>query len=617
MPDIPNTNLTSFDVIMRAKKSIPSYQRDFVWEDSLVISFLDNIYDAFERKVPNYFTGSMVFYKTKGIDAYEIVDGQQRITVLYILISEILKKIKEIHPLDSFPEQEKVKYIFAQTGISKSEYFFTHRVIKIKKYLNAIGDGKTHEYINSEDILLKSLKSCQEIVQGFIDDVDKEDLEHFYNYILNDVKVISYLAADINEALLIYSRLNSGGKILGHLEIIKGQLFGYVDKDTSANWDELDRLWEDFWQLFKTHIQIGGVHHFKPLIPEETFISYYFFVRHPELVNDLPKISDGFLPTNKISEFLLNKNLNKKIFKDPVKFVEDLIEFTKNVQNLRQGNNQDEEITNILKDIALLSQTQPLMFLLSCLNRDILDKDIVDRVFYLVFIFSMSVTGSGSTSKTWRSLGSAVNSTDKDIEQKDFIKLITKRLDEEISNYWNSHFENLFEAVRIDRAKKKTKTILIVLEIALRRYAGFEDKKYYNEFLYRRNLDIDHLHPQNQPLKNEPDVEKQEKSIQSIGNAGFLTDSDNSALKDSLFSSQKKQDALKMSEMFGTRSVARDDGNGKEETALSKISQAFEMNAAEIEIRKKEMLAILKEFCSSSLIDDSKKSKKNQNLLTK
>ncbi len=610
MANLPETYLTSIDTIMSAKKSIPAYQRSFVWEDSLVSSFLDNIYEAFEEKSANYFTGSMVFYKDKRTDSYEIVDGQQRITVLYTLISEILNNLKEMDKDSDFPKVQKGYYISAPTGMNKVNYFFTHRTPSIKKYLAAIGDGKTHEYNDKlDDIRLKSLKSCQEIVQEFVESIKKKEvghkkLESFYNYVLNKVTIIPYLAKNINEALLIYSRLNSGGKVLGHLEIIKGQLFSEIGGANSNEWNELESDWEDFWKSFKEPIKIGGAPKFRSLIPEDTFISYYFFVKHPKLVNEFSKGLDGFLPTNKISNFLTHSNLNKKIFKKPIKFIEDLTKFTEDLRDLRIGNHKSNEIENILKDIALLSQTQtqPLMFLLSCANNSILLKSVVERVFCLAFIFAMSFTGSGSRFTIWKNLSNAVNLNGENLKQKELEKLITEELDKEIAVFWKSHFENLFETIRVDKAKKKTRTILTVLEMAIRRSAKIKDKEYYNEIYNQKGWDVDHLHPQNIRLQDGLNKEEEEKIIQSIGNAAFLKSPDNRGLKDKLFDTPEKKSAIERTDMFGTKSVVLDEHDvlGADQEAVVQISVATKMNAIEIERRKKEMLAILKKFVGAS-----------------
>ena len=101
-------------------------------------------------------------------------------------------------------------------------------------------------------------------------------------------------------ALLIYSRLNSGGKVLGHLEIIKGQLFSSIDQNESEKWDKLDSSWNDFWVKFKHPIKIGGMGQSKPLINETSFLTYLFFINYPELVIEETKDSVGFLSTQRI-----------------------------------------------------------------------------------------------------------------------------------------------------------------------------------------------------------------------------------------------------------------------------------------------------------------------------
>ena len=43
--------------------NVPDYQRDFVWPSKQVLSFLDDLIDAYVDKSNSYFVGSMVFEK--------------------------------------------------------------------------------------------------------------------------------------------------------------------------------------------------------------------------------------------------------------------------------------------------------------------------------------------------------------------------------------------------------------------------------------------------------------------------------------------------------------------------------------------------------------------------
>src|SRR5690606_7968700 len=67
---------------------IPQYQRPYKWEDEPVYKLRDDIYEACENKVPNYFLGTIITAKPRDDEksAYvDVVDGQQRLTTLMIL----------------------------------------------------------------------------------------------------------------------------------------------------------------------------------------------------------------------------------------------------------------------------------------------------------------------------------------------------------------------------------------------------------------------------------------------------------------------------------------------------------------------------------------------------
>ena len=62
---------------------IPRYQRAYAWEDKEIVQPIDDINDS----VGDYYIGSLVVAKVKGREErYEVVDGQQRLTTLYLLL---------------------------------------------------------------------------------------------------------------------------------------------------------------------------------------------------------------------------------------------------------------------------------------------------------------------------------------------------------------------------------------------------------------------------------------------------------------------------------------------------------------------------------------------------
>lgn len=69
---------------------IPLYQRAYAWEDKQLIQLVEDINDV--ATDANYYIGSLIVSKQG--DKYEVVDGQQRLTSLYLLLNCLQIKVK-------------------------------------------------------------------------------------------------------------------------------------------------------------------------------------------------------------------------------------------------------------------------------------------------------------------------------------------------------------------------------------------------------------------------------------------------------------------------------------------------------------------------------------------
>ena len=61
---------------------VPLYQRGYAWEEEHIVQLIDDIMD-----VPmdgQYYIGSLIVHRRK--DAFEVIDGQQRLTTLFLLL---------------------------------------------------------------------------------------------------------------------------------------------------------------------------------------------------------------------------------------------------------------------------------------------------------------------------------------------------------------------------------------------------------------------------------------------------------------------------------------------------------------------------------------------------
>ena len=82
---------------------IPLYQRAYAWEDKQLVQLIEDIQDVAEDA--NYYIGSLIVSKQSG--KYEVVDGQQRLTSLYLLLNCLGVKVR---PTLTFACREKSNY---------------------------------------------------------------------------------------------------------------------------------------------------------------------------------------------------------------------------------------------------------------------------------------------------------------------------------------------------------------------------------------------------------------------------------------------------------------------------------------------------------------------------
>ena len=68
---------------------IPDYQRPYAWEIEHVENLLADTFEAYKEKhTSKYFLGSMVLKKIDGSE-FEVLDGQQRLTTIFLVLAVI------------------------------------------------------------------------------------------------------------------------------------------------------------------------------------------------------------------------------------------------------------------------------------------------------------------------------------------------------------------------------------------------------------------------------------------------------------------------------------------------------------------------------------------------
>lgn len=214
-------NTTIYDFLENSKQIvIPRYQRPYSWEKKNVETLMNDVRE-------NYYIGNIIEYYIK--DDKEIVDGQQRLITIFLILIAI--------------------YHFAQDESIKNEIkeliMTSDKCKMILKSRIANDGGDILEYlIEGEDISREFEQKYNEIkIYKIIEkDLKNRNINELYNNIKGaNIVEISFLQNQYS-AHEMFVNVNTKGKPLEMIEVLKSQLFKYLLN--GVNSDIYKEKWE-------------------------------------------------------------------------------------------------------------------------------------------------------------------------------------------------------------------------------------------------------------------------------------------------------------------------------------------------------------------------------------
>lgn len=190
------------------KYVIPLYQRAYAWADKEINQLVDDVNDN-ERD--NYYIGTLVVYKRA--DAFEVIDGQQRLTTLFLLLIYLGADVRNNLIFDCRQNSNLTLANFSEKG---------H-----KKKLDEVEEEE-------------SLKAGLEIIEEkFITDkIDKESFkEKLSHVILYRIEVPE--CTDLNRYFEI---MNTRGEQLEQHDVVKANMMALIEDSNIRNC--FAKIWE-------------------------------------------------------------------------------------------------------------------------------------------------------------------------------------------------------------------------------------------------------------------------------------------------------------------------------------------------------------------------------------
>ena len=227
---------------------IPDYQRGYAWEEKQWKDFVQDIDALIDDKIISHYTGTIVIYQpsdkptenygTKRLEIVDVVDGQQRLTTCSLYLSIIIKELIKINQEDFNAEIP----IYLYSG-SKSKLRLNNDTADF--YLDLISKGVSN--IEANSVHQKRIYDAYCFLKKHIEEqltkrVDKgEDyLKDLFDAIIRKLNFSFYPIEVESEIGMTFELMNSRGKNLSSMELLKNYLMYWVYRNILDNSEKED-----------------------------------------------------------------------------------------------------------------------------------------------------------------------------------------------------------------------------------------------------------------------------------------------------------------------------------------------------------------------------------------
>lgn len=388
MPQIPTppvSEVLSISEIYRKSLPlvVPTWQRDFAWSaDDHVQKLIDDLSEFYERQdtsTSSYYLLGQVIFVPNANGKMEVVDGQQRLTSIYLFLLCLLNAFKVRVDVQSVQKNmttysdlinavadgDEIRIALPfQDGTRVLEHLYLRELTGDRIEL---GSELTRSQLN--------LLSVYDCFQGWIDGqlLDENALVAYSLRILNSVYLTRLVIDDIPQAMDYFEKMNRRGLPLAAADLLKNYLFAQV---LEGDFEDLSRIWKNMSSEIEK-IRKGS------LRSTEMFIKSLAISRHFQKING----------TEPLLKYWKTQLTNES---DLLNFKSELPQLAKFYRRISEGKSENDE--PILESVQFLNGSQhlPLLFAGSHLNNFDYLCDLVDRRF-IIYLFANERTAGFET----------------------------------------------------------------------------------------------------------------------------------------------------------------------------------------------------------------------------
>lgn len=302
-----DTKLVSLNKIFADQRlfRIPDYQRGYAWQQRQVVDLWNDLICL--RSGSDHFTGMISLREMKPEEVREkdrwllaqeyqpgyVIDGQQRLTTCLILISEMIRRLREFHPGEEDKNiyvkygnfEDDLKKIFDRfilqvnsTGLKKTflfDYEDAHSDYLQKRIFTDAPETPEENYYTN------NLRNAQTFFREQLAQYPENEVCGLFYTLTRKMKFLLFEFPSGYDEFTAFETMNNRGKSLSNLELLKNRLvylstlFDLEQTDSAALRDCINRSWKQVYaQLGKNNVLLSDDEYLKA-----HWIVYYTYSR--------------------------------------------------------------------------------------------------------------------------------------------------------------------------------------------------------------------------------------------------------------------------------------------------------------------------------------------------
>lgn len=256
------------DILKTHIFSIPDYQRGYAWKERQLEDLWDDINDIkhVDGEFQYHYTGMLCLapkslpeeYKWTKRQMFDVVDGQQRLTSIMILLSQLLYSGEEYIGetsantlIEDFickkSDKSKSLCLFFQYPDSNKNHICLKKILTNNSKLNDDSDDNVYK---------KNLIFARDYFKGKICKLSEEDKSDLFDRVTSGL-LFDYRVVDSSlDVQMVFETMNNRGKPLSTLEKLKNRLI-YLQSENAELCKDINRQWGAIYQYLGKDEQLS------------------------------------------------------------------------------------------------------------------------------------------------------------------------------------------------------------------------------------------------------------------------------------------------------------------------------------------------------------------------